>query len=104
MKLPVNPSVQQDNSEDGSSAQKDFEGSSLPEDDSESVDACQEEGDNERLTQVQSKKPQMQKTFMRDAVEAVRSNHQHEADVTNVSSQSGRQPENKLRSMEPAPK
>ena len=39
VKLPIGPSVQQDNSEDGSSAQKDFEGSSLPEDDSESVDA-----------------------------------------------------------------
>ena len=94
--------MQQDNSEDGSSVQKDFKGSSLPEDDSESVDARQEEGDNERLTQVQSKKPRMQKTFTHDAVEAVQSSHQHEADVTNVSSQSGRQPENKLRSMEPA--
>ena len=104
VKPPVNPSVQQDNSEDGSSVQKDFEGSSLPEDDSESADTCQEEGDNERLTQVQSKKPRMQKTFMRDAVKAARSNHQHEADATNVGSQSGRQPENKLRSMEPAPK
>ena len=71
MKPPIDPSVQQDNSEDGSSVQKDFEGSSLPEDDSESVDAHQEEGDNERLTQVQSKKPWMQKTFMCDAVEAV---------------------------------
>ena len=102
VKLSVNPSIQQDNSEDGSSVQKDFKGSSLPKDDSESVDACQEEGNNERLTQVQSKKPWMQKTFTCDAVEAVQSNHQHEADVTNVGSQSGRQPENKLWSMEPA--
>ena len=70
VKLPVNPSVQQDNLEDGSSVQKDFKGSSLPEDDSESVDTHQEEGNNERLTQVQFKKPWMQKTFMHDAVKA----------------------------------
>ena len=44
VKPPVDPSVQQDNSEDSSSVQKDFEGSSLPEDDSESVDALSRRG------------------------------------------------------------
>ncbi|KAF8126258.1 hypothetical protein EV363DRAFT_1452995 [Boletus edulis] len=103
VKPPVDPSVQQDNPEAGSGGRKGVSGSPSPEDDSESVDAHQEEGDNERLTQlVPSKKPRTQKTFTRNAVEAARSNYQHESDVTDVGSQSSRQPEN-LRSREPAP-